>query len=444
MKRIFLIGAGRSVGSLVSYLYNYSQKHQLHLTIGDRELDLAKERIKNFAYAEAIYFDVTDNDLLRENVNKADLVISMLPAHLHLPVARMCLACKKNMLTASYVSQEILDLDEEAKANSVKIIMEAGLDPGIDHMSAMSEIDHIKEIGGEIISFKSFTGGLVAPENDTNPWNYKLTWNPRNVVLAGQGVTQFIRNNKYKYIAYNNLFNRIELIKVNGFGFFEGYANRDSLKYRELYSLENIPTILRGTLRRTGYCKAWNVFVQLGMTDDSYYLEGLDGMTYRDFINTFLIYSDVLTVEEKVIQYFNLNPEGDIYKKLEWLGIFSKEKIELDKATPAMVLQSLLEIKWKLEPEDKDMVVMQHQFEYKIEGKLKRLTSSFVTIGDDAKHTAMSKTVGLPLGIITKLLLEDKLTIQGVQIPVVKEIYEPVLKELEELSISFDREIVDL
>jgi saccharopine dehydrogenase-like NADP-dependent oxidoreductase len=444
MKRIFLIGAGRSVGSLINYLYNYSKIQPIHLTVGDREIALAKERIEKFVYAEAMSFDVSDSSLLKDQVSKSDLVISMLPAHLHFDVAKMCVMCGKHMLTASYVSDEILGLNKEAEKKSVKIFMEAGLDPGIDHMSAMAEIDHIKGNGGEIISFKSFTGGLVAPESDNNPWNYKLTWNPRNVVLAGQGVTQFIRNNRYKYIAYNNLFNRIELVKVNGFGFFEAYANRDSLKYRELYSLEKIPTILRGTLRRTGYCKAWNVFVQLGMTDDTYFLEGIEAMTYRDFINSFLVYSDTLTVEQKLIKYFNLNPEGDIFNRLRWLGVFDDKKIALTEASPAMILQKLLESKWKLEPSDKDMVVMQHQFEFVEKGVNKKLISSFVALGDDSKHTAMAKTVGLPLGILAKLILEDKISLVGVQIPVRKEIYQPVLKELDELGICFDREVFHL
>jgi len=444
MKQIFLIGAGRSVGSLISYLYNYSQTEKIHLTIGDKNLLHAEGLIKDFTHAKAIFFDVSDNEILKEEVKKADLVISMLPAHLHFSVAEMCVACGKHMLTASYVSSEILALGDQARSNRVKIIMEAGLDPGLDHMSAMAEINDIKEKGGKIVLFKSFTGGLIAPSDDTNPWNYKLTWNPRNVVLAGQGVTQFIRNNRYKYIPYNNLFNRVELIKVKGFGLFEGYANRDSLKYRELYDLGDIPTILRGTLRRTGFCKAWNVFVQLGMTDDTYQLASLNGMTYREFINSFLIYSDTLSVEEKVIEYFNLKPEGDVYKKLEWLGIFDNEKIGLTEGSPAMVLQELLELKWVLEPEDKDMVVMQHQFEYQIDKKMERVISSFVIIGADAKHTAMAKTVGLPLGILAKLILEDKLPVVGVHIPVVKEIYEPVLKELDKLGIRFKRELIKM
>ncbi len=444
MKRIFLIGAGRSVSSLVSYLCEYNKTKPLHLTVGDKDISLAQERIKDFPRAEALFFDVSDKTTLTKEIIKADLVISMLPAHLHFSVAQECVALGKDMLTASYVSEEIVALDKQAKTKGVKIIMEAGLDPGIDHMSAMMEIDHIKKEGGEIVSFKSFTGGLVAPENDTNPWNYKLTWNPRNVVLAGQGVTQFIRNNKYKYIAYNNLFNRIELVKVNGYGFFEAYANRDSLKYRELYALEGIPTILRGTLRRTGFCKAWNVFVQLGMTDDSYRLENSVEMTYRDFLNSFLVYSDELSVEAKIIEYFDLNPQGDIYNKLKWLGVFGNQKIGIENATPAMALQKLLEQKWSLEPQDKDMVVMQHQFEYKQEGELKKLISSFVTLGDNAKHTAMAKTVGLPLGILAKLILENRLDVTGVQIPTVPGIYRPVMTELDSLGIRFTREIIDL
>ena len=253
--------------------------------MGDVSLSQAQEKIKGFTLSKAIVFDVFNQKLLTNEINNADVVISMLPAHLHLPVAKECVDLGKSLFTASYVSKEIQELSEKAKDKGILILMEAGLDPGIDHISAMHEIDLIKEKGGEITLFKSFTGGLVAPESDDNPWNYKFTWNPRNVVLAGQGTVKFVRNGFYKYITYHNLFKRLETVSIDGYGDFEGYANRDSLKYRELYGLENIPTIFRGTLRKKGFCEAWDVFVQLGMTDDSYELEGVDSMTYREFIN---------------------------------------------------------------------------------------------------------------------------------------------------------------
>lgn len=436
-KHILLLGAGRSVGSLIHYLRPYIEKNDWFLTVGDTSFSLAEEKTKGIVNAKAIEFDVFNSETLFNEVNNADVVISMLPAHLHIYIAKICVDLKKSLFTASYVSKEIEQLNQKAKDNGVLILMETGLDPGIDHISAMQEIDAIKERGGEMTLFKSFTGGLVAPESDDNPWNYKFTWNPRNVVLAGQGTVKFIRNGFYKYITYHNLFKRLETVVVDGYGDFEGYANRDSLKYRELYGLENIPTIFRGTLRKKGFCEAWDVFVQLGMTDDSYELEGLDSMTYREFINTYLVYSDIKSIEEKLTDFFRLSSESDVLSKLKWLGILDNVPIGLKQATPAQVLQNLLESKWQLKPEDKDMVVMQHQFEYLLDGEIQKKTVSMVVKGEDANHTSMAKTVGLPLGIAVRLYLEGQLRLTGVHVPVVKELYQPILKELEDYGINF-------
>ena len=298
------------------------------------------------------------------------------------------------MVTASYVSDEIAALNDKAAEKGVLLLNEIGLDPGIDHMSAKKVIDEIHNAGGDIHTFKSFCGGLVAPKYDTNPWNYKFTWNPRNVVLAGQGTAQFIRNGQYKYIPYQSLYSRIETMNVLEAGAFEGYANRDSLGYREAYDLANIPTIFRGTLRRPGYCEAWNVFVQLGITDDSYQLSGLSNMTWRDFINSFLVFDQVKTVEEKLQSHLSLSDE--VMSKLKWLGIFEKESLGFDKATPAQLLQELLENKWSLEAEDKDMIVMQHQFYYRLKGEEKCLHSSLVLEGKDQIHTCLLYTSPSP------------------------------------------------
>ena len=268
----------------------------------------------------------------------------MLPARMHVLLAEDCVIQGVNMITASYVSDEILALDEKAKEKGVLLLNEIGLDPGIDHLSAKKIIDDIHSKGGEINLFKSFCGGLVAPEYDDNPWNYKFTWNPRNVVLAGQGTAQFIRNNLYKYIPYNTLFKRVDNIEVLNEGKFEAYANRDSLSYRESYNLNDIPTMLRGTLRRPGFSKAWDVFVQLGMTDDSFELSNVSTMTCREFINSFLEYDIVKSVESKVQDYLSLDKE--VMDKLIWLGLFENKKISLDRGTPAQVLQHILESKW--------------------------------------------------------------------------------------------------
>ncbi|MGB0178396.1 MAG: saccharopine dehydrogenase C-terminal domain-containing protein, partial [Owenweeksia sp.] len=339
-----------------------------------------------------------------------------------------CIALQKHMVTASYISKEMEELNERAKEAGVVMINEIGVDPGIDHLSAMRVLDKIKGKGGKMLIFESFTGGLVAPEDDDNPWNYKFTWNPRNVVLAGSGgAVKFIQEGQYKYIPYHQLFRRTELVSIEGYGKFEGYANRDSLKYRDVYGLKDIPTIYRGTFRRPGFCRAWDVFVKLGMTDDSYVLENSADMTYRQFTNTFLAYNPNDSVELKLMHYLNIPQDSELMEKLEWIGLFDDEKIGLNRATPAQVLQHILEQKWTLKDDDKDMIVMYHKFGYEQNGEQKMIESSMVTLGHDREHTAMARTVGLPVGIATRLILEEIITTPGVQIPITREIYEPML-----------------
>ncbi len=437
-KRIFLIGAGRSSTSLIDYLLGNAEEHDWSLVVGDTSFELAKSKVKDNNRGDSIQFDVFNTDQLNNQVEKADLVISMLPANLHHYVAKVCLNFAKPMLTASYISNEISAMDQEARDKEVFILMECGLDPGIDHMSAKLEIDRISKEGGKLLSFKSFTGGLVAPESDDNPWNYKFTWNPRNVVLAGQGVVKFIRNGKYKYIPYNSLFTRLEKVMVTGYGEFEGYANRDSLRYREIYDIKDIPTLFRGTLRRPGFSKAWNVFVRLGLTDDTYTMEDTDQMTYRDYINSFLVYSPTDNVETKLANYLGVEVDSEVMKKIEWLGLFGDTRVGIKNATPAQVLQKCLEEKWQLKPDDRDMIVMQHQFEYEQKGGLKGKTTSLVVKGDNATSTSMARTVGLPLGIAAKLILTNKIKLTGVHTPTKEEIYVPILRELEEqFDIAF-------
>ncbi len=435
MQKILLLGGGLSTTSFIKYILDNAEKYDWKLRIGDQQLAPIKKQLANHPRGECFDFDVTNQEQLYHEVSEADIVVSMLPARFHHFVARAAVELGKNMVTASYVSEDIKELDSKAKQKGVLILMEIGLDPGIDHMSAMQIIDKIKDQGGKINLFKSFTGGLVAPKFDNNPWNYKFTWNPRNVILAGQGVSKFIRNNKYKYIPYNQLFTRIERITFDEVGEFEGYANRDSLKYREIYGLENIPTMFRGTLRRPGFCKSWDVFVKLGMTDDSYLMEDVANMTYREFTNSFLVYHKTKTVEEKIINLFNLKEDSSILYKLRWLGLFSDEKIGLVEATPAQILQHILMKKWALDEGDKDMIVMRHLFEYEINNKSEQIESSLVVYGGD--HTAMSITVGTPLAIAVKRILTGNLTGSGVQIPITKDIYEPILNELKEFGVIF-------
>ncbi|WP_076421446.1 saccharopine dehydrogenase family protein [Pontibacter lucknowensis] len=439
MKKILLLGAGRSASSLIQYLLQHATSENWHITIGDINVDHLQDKIVQLDFAEAIVFNVHDDAQRAAEVSKADLVISLLPAIFHIEVARECMKQGKHLITASYVSPEFRELHEEAKQKNLTIIMESGLDPGIDHMSAMAVIQRVQGMGGRITLFKSYTGGLVAPESDNNPWNYKFSWNPRNVVLAGQGTAKYIKNGEYKYIPYHQLFKRTDELFVEGYGHFDGYANRDSLSYREHYGLKDIPTMLRGTLRRIGYCAAWDVFVQLGLTDDSYDLEGVGGMTHHSYLEAFLppAASTGESLQQRLCRYLDIAPEGEIMEKLEWLGLFKDIPLDMQVATPAQVLEKILVGRWKLEPGDKDMIVMQHLFEYELNGEQHELTSSLVVLGDDAVQTAMAKTVGLPVGILAKLLLQGKIDRRGVVIPIYPDLYEPVLEELKGYGIDF-------
>ena len=377
-------------------------------------------------------------------LKKSDIVVSMLPARFHIEVAKDCITYKKHMVTASYVSDEMQALDADAKANGLVLMNEIGLDPGVDHMSAKQVLDRIRDKGGKIILFESFTGGLVAPESDNNLWNYKFTWNPRNVVTAGQGgAAKFLQEGTYKYIPYNRLFRRTEFLEIKNFGRFEVYANRDSLKYQSVYGLENIKTLYRGTMRRVGFSRAWNIFVMLGMTDDSYTIEDSENMTYRDFTNSFLPYSPSDSVELKLRNELKIDQDDMVWDKLIEIDIFnSNKRVELKNATPAQILQKILMDSWTLSNNDKDMIVMYHKFGYELHGKQYQIDANMVVLGDDQTYTAMAKTVGLPVAMATLAILNGEIKTPGVQIPITKEVYQPILKELEEFGIIFQEKEV--
>ncbi len=440
MKTVLVLGAGLSATSLIEYLLCGSEKYDWQIIVGDNDPAVASRKIHSHPNARSVYFDVLDDSLVQQYVSQCDVAVSLLPARFHPVIAKACLEHSKHMVTASYVSPEMKSIDAEAKAKGLVFINEVGVDPGLDHMSAMRVIDEVKSKGGKLLSFKSSTGGLIAPEYDDNPWHYKFTWNPRNVVLAGQGTAKFIRNGKYKYIPYHLMFKRVEKTEVPGYGEFEIYPNRDSLSYRETYGLKDIPTIFRGTMRRPGYCEAWNVFVQLGITDDTYVYEDSENASYRDFINSYLRYDPLAKVEDKLCEFLSLERDGEVMKKMEWLGIFDERKINMKNATPAQILQKLLEEKWALGADDKDMIVMQHQFEYELQGKMHGIKSSMVYIGKDRTNTAMAITVGIPAAIATKMVLTEQFTTPGVSVPVIPELYNPILDELEEYEMVFSEE----
>lgn len=444
MKRILILGAGLSASTLIKYLLEHSEDNNWQVVVGDISLETAQSKVAGYKNGTALEFDMNNSEQLQSEISNSDAVISMLPAFMHPIVAKECVKQSKHMITASYVSEAMKELHEEASNKGIALLNELGVDPGIDHMSAMKVINEIKSKGGKLMSFMSNTGGLVAPEYDNNPWNYKLTWNPRNVVLAGQGVAQYKEAGRLKFIPYHQLFKRTINVEVLDYGKFEVYPNRDSLKYREIYSIEDIPTILRGTMRRPGYAEAWQTFVYLGVTDDTFKIKDSEKLTHRQFINSFLPYDIVSPIEEKLANYVGIEMDSEIMRKLKWLGIFDETLVGIKNATPAQILQKILEDKWKLGADDKDMIVMQHQFIYELNGKKKQITSSMVVIGEDTTHTAMSITVGTPVAIATKMLLTGKINVSGVHVPIIPEIYEPILAELENYKIKFIEEEIEL
>lgn len=436
MQNILIFGAGKSSIYLIEYLLHSAKSKDRMVTVADIRQEYAAEKIKGHPFGKAASINIHDQAERSKLISDSDLVISMLPPPFHPIIAQDCLQYGVHLLTASYESDDLRKLKNAIEEKNLFFLNECGLDPGIDHMSAMRIIEREQEAGHRILSFKSYCGGLMAPESESNPWKYKFTWNSRNVVLAGQGVAKFIEADQVKYIPYHQLFNRLERVHFEDLGEFEGYANRNSLAYRKTYGLDSIPTLLRGTLRRTGYCSAWNIFVQLGMTDDSYVMELPKMATKKDFLSAFLPSRPTSTPENGIRSIlFDVSEES--LSKLRWLGLFSDELLPVMEGSPAAVLQGILEEKWQLEKRDKDMIVMQHIFDVETEKGIKRITSSLSCVGENETHTAMAKTVGLPLAMAADLLLDGKITVRGLFIPVRKEIYEPILHALESEGIIF-------
>ena len=389
-------------------------------------------------------FDVNDKKQREKIVINQSIVISMLPAKYHFLIAIECLKSNINLVTASYISDELMKLDYEVKKKNLLFLNEVGLDPGLDHMSALKLIKEIKNENGKIKSFKSHCGGLIHPKYDNNPWNYKFTWNPRNVVLAAKGQAKFLRNNKIIQVNYPDVFNQTEKINIDQLGDFDSYANRDSLKYIKLYGLDEIDTMFRGTLRRKGFCESWEIIALLGLTDDEVYLNTFN-KSYKDLILSQLFNKDnVIDLKKEIELKVSRKISEETYNKLLWTELFTcNRKLKNEKMTLAQVVESLLVKKWNFEEKDKDMIVMQHDFEYQKNNRLLNKKSTLVVYGDE-NFSAMSKTVGLPLAIATKLILENKINYYGVKIPDISMIYEPILKELEDYKINFNESVVEV
>lgn len=414
------MGAGKSATVLIDYLIASAKTHHWGLIIADANSDLILQKTKGDPIAQAVAFNVTAGQSRRELIEKATVVISMMPPALHQLVAGDCLALGKHLLTASYLDPTIQAMDREVKEKGLLFLCEMGLDPGIDHMSAMRIIDACRKNNESILSFKSHCGGLVAPESDDNPWHYKISWNPRNVVLAGQSGAEYLWKGQLKQVDYAALFLAGSAVQVDELPPLDWYPNRDSLSYIPIYGLESAHTFLRTTLRYPQFCKAWNAIVQAGLANESLSVE--TGSSFKQW-------------SAPILPYLS----KDILSALEFLGVFSTETIPASLTHSAAVLQYLLESKLVMQPNDKDMVVMLHEFETEHH----YLQSSLVVKGEDAFRTAMAKTVGLPLGIAASLLMQNQLDITGVHIPIHANIYEPVLEELEKHGICFTEKKVE-
>lgn len=438
MKNILVIGAGLSSSYLIKYLLAQATTYNWQITVVDSNIEVAQNKVANHPNATALTLNANNNAEVAQLVSANDLIISLLPATMHIHVARVCVMLKKHLITASYVSPEMQSLHNDALNNDVLLLNECGLDPGIDHLSAMKMIDEVKAKGGSIDVFKSFCGGLVAPEFDDNPWNYKFTWNPRNVVVAGQSTAQYLEQNELKFIPPQRIFTQTEEVNIKNHGAFESYANRDSLSYIKPYGIENAHTVLRGTLRKKGYAKAWNNLVKLGLTDDSFVIHNTQNLTYRELVSAFTPGNNLAKLEERVCTFLNLTTEQDEFKKLVWLGLFENTKINLPEGSPAFILQQLLQQKWKLQKGELDMIVMYHEIEASYPNKKEKISSALVVKGENEVLTAMSKTVGLPMAIAAKHLMLGNIKLRGVVIPTMPELYNPILNELTEYGISFE------
>lgn len=438
MNKILVLGAGKSASTLIRYLLTQASTYNWEVIVADVSKETALQKIDGHAHGKALALDIKDEKARQALIAEAVIVLSVLPAQFHLLIAKDCLQFGKHLITPSYVSKEQKALDGDFKKANLLFMGEMGLDPGIDHMSLMKSVDELKKKGARLKAIRSFCGALITPESNTNPWQYKFTWSPMNVVLAGKGIAQYLRGGKPTFIPYNQLFQRYELHTIEEHGTFESYANRNSIKYIDKYGLQGVPTFIRGTLRNQGYCAAWNVLVQLGLTNHELVIHRTNCPTYNHVIAAFL----PLNVANKPLAYhfadfLGLPREGKIMQQLLWLGIFEKALIKREKGTPAELLYDLLIEKWKLKEEDKDMIVMLHKLDYELDGENKQLISSMIMTGEDNIHTALSQTVGLPMGIMAKLLLTTDVSLRGVQIPLDATIYEPVLAELADYGITF-------
>lgn len=438
MKKVLVFGAGKSAYYTIHYLLENASKLDLQVTVADSSVHNLNICTSDFPQAQTNIIDVFDIEARQKLVAEHDLIISLLPAHFHIFLAKDCLAFGKNLLTPSYITPELEAMNAEVEAKGLIFLNELGLDPGIDHLSVMKITDQLKSENAEIYSFKSFCGGLVAEESATNPWNYKFSWNPYNVIRAGQDGGSCIKNGKLKFLPYWRLFEEAEKV-YGGENSFEMYLNRNSLRYQDIYGLHNLQNFIRGTLRIPGFSSKWDLLVKTGLTSDKVKVETTPGMRWIDFLDIFLD-GNGNSIEDKFKDLRHASLSKEDKEALEWL--FNKAKLpNVYSISPADALQMLLEEKWKMQAEDQDRVVMIHEFQYKKEGQSYNLQSYLDINGENALHTAMAKTVGLPLALAAEIILKGQIKRTGILLPIYPEIYNPILEKLETFGIAFKEKI---
>lgn len=440
MKRILVAGAGKSSTVLIRYLIGRAEGNDWEIIVADASREAILQKTGGAPRSTTLPLDIMDDAARRKAVDEADIVVSLMPPQLHALLAKDCLDSRKHLITSSYISAEMAGMDEAAKEAGLMFMCEMGLDPGIDHMTAAQILDDIKEKDGQLVSFKSYCGGLVAPESDDNPWHYKFTWNPRNIITAGADGAQYLEGGKEVRVEYANMFAEREAVQVDGLGELAYYPNRDSLHYIDLYGVHGVKDFLRATLRYPDFCAGWNALLKLGLTNVS---EKVDptGLTYKQWVGKAI--GTEGDVEAAVAQKLGVDIDDKLMDMLRWIGIFKEAMVPLEHTTNGDILLFLLQKVWAIHLTDKDMVVMQHEVGYEVGGKNHGLHSTLIVIGDDSEATAMAKTVGLPMGILAELVLNGEVEpIPGVHIPTDRRIYEPVLKGLEREGIVFtDKEV---
>jgi saccharopine dehydrogenase (NADP+, L-glutamate forming) len=436
MKHVLVLGAGLVARPYVQYMLD----HDYQVTVASRTVSKAMQLIGDHPNGEARSFDITRQSReLKDLIKPVDLVVSLLPFTFHVQVARECLRTKVDMVTTSYVSDEMRMLDEQARRADIILLNECGVDPGQDHMSAMKIIHQAKASGGKVLSFTSFTGGLPAPDANTNPFGYKVSWSPRGVLLAGRNPAHFLKDGEVVHISGEELFNNCHMENVPELGDFEGYPNRDSLRYIDIYDLQGIQTMLRGTLRYPGWCKTMYNIRQLGLLEPEE--EQLSEMSYAGFMCKLLDLSLETNLRKEVATYLKLPDDDAVLDRLDWLGLFSDQAIPIDRGAPIDVMVNLFEDKLQYAAGERDMIVMQHQFTIQHKDNTQEhIRSTLIDYGIPDGDSSMSRTVALPAAIASNLILQGEIQFKGVQIPIKPEFYNPILDELDELGIHFKEE----